>query len=112
MPHPTKGIIGVNQIDWRGVELSEIKEDILYEIHKTHLSGDALVWVRFEIPKHDKYGNETMSYDDHFVTTIPISEGKNFKSSEYLDMEYHISNGINKAAFGDRNRQRENSLIY
>lgn len=99
MPHPTKGIVSPGLIDWRGVELSDVLEDIYNEFQKTNMSGNVLVWVRFEMPEHDKYGNETMSYDDHLVATIPISEGKKYKSSKYLDMEYNLTNLFVQSAF-------------
>ena len=99
MPHPTMGVVTPGLIDWKGVELSEVIEDICNEFRKTNLSGSVSVWVRFEKPEHDKYGNETMSYDDHFLTTIPISEGKKFKSGDYLDLEYHLKDLIKLSAF-------------
>lgn len=99
MPHPTMGVVTPGLIDWRGVELSEVVEGICYEFKKTNLSGNVSVWVRFEMPEHDKYGNETMSYEDYFLTTIPISEGQKFKSGYYLDLEYHLKDLIKLSAF-------------
>lgn len=99
MPHPTSSIVVLGQTDWRGVELSEVVEDIYNELQKTKLSGNVLVWVRFEMLEHDKYGNEVISYDDHFLTNIPIPEAKKFKSGNFLDMEYHLKKLIEQSAF-------------
>lgn len=112
MPHPTMGIVSLGQINWCGVELNEVNDHILDEIHKTNLSGNALVWVRFEKPEHDKYGNETMSYDDHLVATIPISEGKKYKSGNYLDTEYGIKNRIIQSAFPRNGFSPNGTNIY
>lgn len=59
-----------------------------------------VVWARFENPQTDKYGNETMAYDDFEIATIPLSEARKYKSCRFLDVEYKLSEGIRKAAFG------------
>lgn len=112
MPHPTMGIVTPGQIDWRGVELSEVVEDIYNEFQRTNLSGDVSVWVRFEMPEHDKYGNENVSYDDHFLTTIPISEAKKYQSGNYLDAEYSLKNRIIQSAFPRNSFSPNGTNIY
>lgn len=100
MPHPTMGIVTPGLADWRGVDLDNVVEDIYNECLKTHKSGDIVVWVRFENPQTDKYGNETMAYDDFEIATIPLEEAKKYKSGKFLDAEYKLTKGIHKAAFG------------
>ena len=99
MPHPTMGIISPGLIDWRGVELSDVVENIYNELMKTDFSGNVSIWVRFEMSEHDKYGNQVISYDDHFLVDIPVSEAKKYKSGNYLDLEYHIKDHIRQSAF-------------
>lgn len=103
MPHPTLGIAGRNQIDWRGVDLSDVVNNVFSELQSTKESGEVFIWVRFENPQTDKYGNETMGYNDYPIAIIPISEAQKFKSGKYLDGEYHLIDGIMKAAFGFKN---------
>ncbi len=99
MPHPTIGIVGLGMEDWRGVELKKVVEDIYIECSSSKSSGNAVVWVRFENPQTDKYGNVTMAYDDYQLATIPLSEARKYKSSKFLDAEYKLSEGIRNAAF-------------
>lgn len=99
MPHPTSSIVVLGQIDWRGVELSKVVEDIYNELQKTNSSENVSVWVRFEILTHDKYGNEIRTYDDHFLTNILTSEAKKFKAAHFINMEYHLENLIYQSAF-------------
>lgn len=94
MPHPTVGVVGVGLIDWRGVELSDIITDVHDELISTNLSGTVSIWVRFELSKTDKYGNEATTYNDHLLAEIPISEAKKFKSGKYLDIEYGLKDKL------------------
>lgn len=100
MPHPTMGIVTSGLSDWRGVDLDNVVEDIYNECLKTHKSGDIVVWARFENPQTDKYGNETMAYDDFEIATIPLSEAHKYKSGKFLDAEYQIKQNFYNAAFG------------
>ena len=76
------------------VELSNVMEDVHDALKSTELSGTVSVLVRFERPETDKYGNETITYDDHLLAEIPISEAKKFKSGKYLDMEYGLKDKL------------------
>lgn len=100
MQHPTIGLIELGHEDWNGVQLNEVTDDIYKECTTTENSGSAVVWVRFENPQTDKYGNETMAYDDFEIATIPLSEARKYKSGKFLDAEYQLTEGIRKAAFG------------
>lgn len=99
MPRPTLGIVGFNEVDWRGVDLSKVMEDIYDEFILTRRSGTVQLWLRFEIPLTDKYGNETMTYEDYRLVEIPVSEAKKFKSGKYLEAEYRIIEKIKDVAF-------------
>lgn len=100
MPHPTIGLVGLGREGWNGVDISEVIDDIYKECSTTEKSGSAVVWVRFENPQTDKYGNETMAYDDFEIAIIPLSEARKYKSGKFLDAEYKLTEGIRKVAFG------------
>lgn len=105
MPRPTSGIIELGKVDWNGVELSEVADAIYKECSTTKKSGNVDVWVRFENPQTDKYGNVTMAYDDHQIATIPLSEARKYKSGKFLDTEYKLSQSIYNAAFGSTDNE-------
>lgn len=100
LQHPTLGVAGIGIEDWLGVELSDVAEDIYKEIKSSNKSDNIIVWVRFEDPITDKYGNETMNYNDFIIAEIPVYEAKKYKSGEYLNREYKLIDGFRKAAFG------------
>lgn len=103
MPHPTNGIIELGKVDWSGVELSDVADAIYKECSTTKKSGNAVVWVRFENPQTDKYGNVTMAYEDHQIASIPLSEARKYKSGKYLDAEYRLTENFRNAAFDSTN---------
>lgn len=100
MPHPTMGIVTPGLADWRGVDLDNVVEDIYNECLKTLKSGDITVFVGFENPQTDKYGNVTMAYEYFQIVTIPLEEAKKYKSGKFLDAEYQIKQTFYNAAFG------------
>lgn len=101
MEHPTYGIIEINRPNWGKVRLNEVVEDIYDYIRKKESYETVKVWVRFESPLTDKYGNETMTYEDYEIATIPVSEAIKYQSWEFLNQSYNIIVNIEKAAFGD-----------
>lgn len=105
MQHPTIGLIELGREDWNGVQLNEVTDDIYKECSTTEKSGSAVVWIRFENPQTDKYGNVTMAYDDFEIADIPLSEARKYKSGKFLDTEYKLSEGIRKAAFSSTNNE-------
>ena len=105
MSHPTIGLIELGREDWNGVQLYEVADDIHKECSTTQKSGNAIVWVRFENPQTDKYGNVTMAYDDFEIATIPLSEARKYKSGKFLDAEYKLTEGIRNAAFSPTNNE-------
>lgn len=100
MPHPSYGVTGFGQEYWNGVDLNQVAEDIYKECIKSKNSENVIVWVRFEDPQTDKYGNETMFYNDYVIATIPLSEARKYKSWKFLDSEYELIFGFREAAFG------------
>lgn len=100
MPYPTRGIANLNQINWGDVNLDEVAQDIYEEIIKNNSYLNIKVWVRFENPQFDKYGNETMVYDDFEIATIPLSEAKKYQSWKFLNQSYSIIYNIEDAANG------------
>lgn len=100
MPHPTMGIVTPGLADWRGVDLDNVVEDIYNECLKTLKSGAITVFVGFENPQTDKYGNVTMAYEYFQIVTIPLEEAKKYKSGKFLDAEYQIKQTFYNAAFG------------
>lgn len=103
MPRPTIGVIELGREHWNGVKLSDVADDIYKECSSTEKSENVVVWVRFENPQTDKYGNVTMAYDDFEIATIPLSEARKYKSGKYLDAEYRLTENIRNAAFGSTN---------
>jgi len=101
MPHPTMGLVELGKVNWNGVELEKVVDDIYNECVQTNKSGNIAVWVRFENQQTDKYGNETMAYEDHAIAIIPLSEARKYQSGKYLDNEYKLKHGLHNAAFGD-----------
>lgn len=99
MPHPTMGIIGINEVDWRGVQLSDVIEDVYQTILANSIYGECNLYVRFIIEETDKYGNKTENYDEHKILSLPIEEVKKYKGSKYLNKNYKISEKIYDAAF-------------
>lgn len=100
MKRPTMGIIELGKIDWNGVELDDVVNDIYNECIHSERNGNAVIWIRFENTQTDKYGNETMTYDDYTLNTIPLSEARKYKSATYLDLEYKLTDNIQKLALG------------
>jgi len=102
MPHPTMDNVEPGKPYWRGVRLDNVVKDIYTECLQCNKSGDIdiTVWVRFENPQTDKYGNETMAYNEYKIATIPLSEARKYKSGKYLDNEYKLKKGFHNAAFG------------
>lgn len=98
MSPPAMSTITPGLIDWHGVDLSDVMNEIHYKLLSTNHSGTVAVKIRFAIPQTDKYGNESLSFQDYLIASIPISEAKKFKSGKYLDSEYCISDGIKRAA--------------
>lgn len=105
MPHPTSGIIELGKVDWGGVDLNQVVSDIFNECNNSKRSGEVTIWVRFENPQTDKYGNVTMAYDDHQIATILLSEARKYKSGKFLDTEYKLSQSIYNAAFGSTDNE-------
>lgn len=101
MPHPSMGIVGPGVIDWRGVELDEVIDDIYSNLINSNLSGNVNVFIRFEYHTTDKYGNETLEYDDHQIATIPMVEARKYQYGVYLDNSYNLKQNIYDAAFGN-----------
>lgn len=111
MEHPTYGIVEINRPNWGKVNLNEVVEDIYDYIRKNESYETVKVWVRFESPLTDKYGNETMTYDDYEIATIPVSEAIKYQSAEYLDRAYNITDNFNRIAFGDIFDNIDNNFV-
>lgn len=99
MPHPTLGLAGINMVDWRGVSLSEVCEDVYQTLNESSISGECFFYVRFDDERTDKYGNPTHNFDEFLIARIPIVELRKYKGSKYLDDSYSISDNIYNAAF-------------
>lgn len=100
MKRPTMGIVELGKIDWNGVEFDDVVNDIYNECIHSERNENAIIWVRFENPQTDRYGNETMNYDDYELATIPLSEARKYKSGKFLNNEYALTDKIYKVAFG------------
>lgn len=101
MPHPTMGVVQPGLIDWRGIHLNDIYEELFEKLVKSNNTGEIYIWVRFEQPFTDKYGNGTMTYDDHMIAIVPMDEAVKYRNGKYLAESYCLSENIKKAAFGD-----------
>ena len=100
MQHPTMSIVTPGLSDWRGVDLEKVIDEIYEVCSSSQSSGDVVVFVGFENPQTDKYGNVTMAYEHFEIATIPLSEARKYKSGKFLDAEYQIKQGFHNAAFG------------
>lgn len=98
MPYPTSSLNEYGQIDWHGVELSDVVEDIFKELQSSDFDGDCSLYARFETNTTDKYGYTQSKYDEKFIVSIPISEAKKYKDAEHLDSNYSIRKRINELA--------------
>ena len=94
MPYPRVGVSGINQKGWSDFKLEDIIEETFIMLRKNAKSGIVNVWIKLEDPQKDKYGNQTMKYDNRIIAKVPISEVKKFKDYKYFDKEYHISRNI------------------
>ena len=99
MPHPTIGIVGVNEISWRGVDLDGLTNDIYTTLKKQHLSDIYSIYVKFETTSTDKYGNEEKSYKEAFLFEVPVEELKKYKDSKYFGNSYDLIGKLREAAF-------------
>lgn len=53
-----------------------------------------------------------MSYDDHLLTEIAVTEAKKYKSGNYLDREYNLTNLISQSAFPTVGYPTYNTATY
>lgn len=101
MPHPTIGVIGINQEGWNGVDLADVVNDIFSEIKANSKSDTTIVLLRFETVLTDKYGNESKSSEDFKIAIIPTIEAPKYKANKFFDLNYHLTDNMRKAAFGN-----------
>lgn len=99
MPHPTIGIVGINEVSWRGVDLDELTNDIYTLLKKQHLSDIYSLYVKFEMTSTDKYGNEEKNYRKAFLFEVPVEEVKKYKDSKYFGNSYNLIGKLREAAF-------------
>lgn len=78
MPHPTIGIVGINEVSWRGVDLDELTNDIYTTLKKQHLSDIYSLYVKFETTSTDKYGNVEKNYKEAFLFEVPVEEVRKY----------------------------------
>ncbi len=103
LSRPSVGIAGPNKVDWGGVEMSDVSDDIYRSIIRSDVTGNIFIWVRFKRTETDKYGNQTYDYDDFPIVTIPMDEAKKYRHGYYLDQNYHITSKIAETALSSVN---------
>lgn len=99
MPHPTIGVVGINEVSWRGVDLDELTSDIYTTLKKQHLSDIYSLYVKFETTSTDKYGNEEKSYKGVFLFEVPVEEVRKYKDYKYFGNSYDLTGKLREAAF-------------
>lgn len=99
MPHPTIGIVGINEVSWRGVDLDELTNDIYTTLKKQHLSDIYSLYVKFETTSTDKYGNVEKSYKEAFLFEVPVEEVRKYKDYKYFGNSYDLTGKLREAAF-------------
>lgn len=103
MPYPTIGIVGINEVSWRGVDLDEVMEDVFNILKKKHLTDTYSLYVKYVTTSTDKYGYEEKIYDESFLLEVPIEEVQKYKDSKYFSKSYDIKGKLYETAF-DRQR--------
>lgn len=106
MPQPTEN---KNGLDWKGVSLSEVVEDIYQTLQNCNLNEQVFLYLRFKTISTDRYGNQQETFDEHFLMDLPILEVKKYKTSKFLDDYYHISDKICELAKRLSNGSNESS---
>lgn len=110
MPRPTESNVGINEVDWKGVSLSEVVEDIYQMLRNCNLYGQSSLYVRFETVLTDRYGNQKEKIDECFLMDLPILEVKKYQASKYLNDYYHISDKIYEQALPKQNKSNERPI--
>lgn len=96
MPHPTENEKG---IDWNGVFMSDVVEDIYQQIKESAIKGECHLYVRFENVTTDKYGNKNSTFDESLLMNIPVKEVGKYQDSKYFNDYYKISEKVANVAF-------------
>lgn len=104
LPYPRVMLSGEEYWD---VDMSEIYNELYKILCKDNLSGYYDIYARFEVPQTDKYGNQTMGYNDKFIATIDAEDVRKFVDSNYFNNAYNIESSFRKAA-----GLNEHKLIY
>lgn len=89
------------------VDMSEICSELYKILCTDNLSGYYNIYALFEVPQTDKYGNQTMDYNDKFIATIEAEEARKYADSNYFNNSYKIESSFRKAA-----GLNERKLIY
>lgn len=101
MPHPTIGIVGINEVSWRGVDLDELTNDIYTTLENQNLPNIYSVYVKFETSSTDKYGNKEKSYKEAFLFEVSVEEVRKYKDSKYFGNSYDLTGKLHEAAFAN-----------
>lgn len=99
MPYPTIGIVGINKVDWNGVFLSDVVEDVYQQIKESAIKGECHLYVRFENVTTDKYGSKNSTFDETLLMNIPVKEVGKYQDSKYFNDYYKISEKVANVAF-------------
>ena len=103
LSRPSVGISGPNKVEWNGVDMSELRDDMYESIMKSELTGEFHIWVRFKRVETDKYGNNTIEYDDYKIESISMDEAKKYRHGYYLDKNYQITSKLSEIALASVN---------
>ncbi len=104
MQRPTVGVVGINQIDWGDVRLSEVMEDVLKAVkEKDSYSSEFHLYARLTCNPKDKYGNSTERQDDYLVETIEFAEAKKYQTAQSFNGNYGITYKIEEIVRPTRN---------
>lgn len=104
LPYPRIMLTGAEYWD---VDMSEICSELYKILCTDNLSGYYNIYALFEVPQTDKYGNQTMDYNDKFIATIEAEEARKYADSNYFNNSYKIDSSFRKAA-----GLNERKLIY
>lgn len=106
IPQFTVGIAGFNQIDWGGLNIVEVIDELYYSLISVRTNVDCRIFINLYYYDTDKYGNRTINGRIYELFTVSTAEVQRYKNSRYFERNYDIINRITRLPF-DKKAIRE-----
>lgn len=95
MPKPTTSNWGWGpQIDWHGVKLEKIPNDVYKKIKNERYRNRIELVLRLVKKDNDQYGNCSIKTKDYSLGIFDIYEVRKFQDKDYFNAHYHIDRKI------------------